>query len=112
MNKRVAFDLGRGITITSPDGEPLPPSVLSSGERQLLLLFCNTITAREHASIFIIDEPEISLNVKWQRRLLGALLSLVRGTPVQFLVATHSIELLARYKRNVVRLQSGQDDAA
>lgn len=111
-NKYVSFDLSRGLLIRLKTGEPLAPAMLSSGERQLLLLFCNTVTARQQASIFIIDEPEISLNVKWQRRLLRALLSLVRGTPVQFLVATHSIELLAQYRRNVVRLQPADSDAS
>lgn len=105
VNKRVTFDIRRGLFINSADGTGLAPGMLSSGERQLLLLFCNTITARQQASILIIDEPEISLNVKWQRRLLASLLSLVRGTQVQFLVATHSIELLTQYRHSVARLQ-------
>jgi energy-coupling factor transporter ATP-binding protein EcfA2 len=112
INKRLTFDLRRGLFISSAGGDRLTPAMLSSGERQLLLLFCNTITARQQASIFIIDEPEISLNVKWQRRLLASLLKLVRGTQVQFLIATHSIEVLAQYRGSVARLQpTGADDA-
>jgi len=102
--KRVTFDLREGLRIIQPDGTRLSPRALSSGEQQLLLLFCNTVLARAQATIFIIDEPELSLNVKWQRRLIDALLQLVVGTPVQFMLATHSIELLAKYKEGVVRL--------
>jgi energy-coupling factor transporter ATP-binding protein EcfA2 len=105
-NKRVDFSLTAGITIRSSSGQNLFPAMLSSGEKQLLLLFCNTIAARQSRSIFIIDEPEISLNVKWQRRLLDALLRLVGGTELQFLIATHSIELLAQYSSHVIQLRN------
>ena len=50
------------------------------------------------------DEPEISLNVKWQRRLVRALLDCIRGSRVQLVFATHSIELLAQHKTNVIKL--------
>jgi energy-coupling factor transporter ATP-binding protein EcfA2 len=100
-NKRLTFSLRRGPTVTTPQGGILPASVLSSGERQLLLLFCNILVAKDQNSIFIIDEPELSLNVKWQRNLVRTLLDFTRGSHVQFLLATHSIELLARHKDHV-----------
>jgi energy-coupling factor transporter ATP-binding protein EcfA2 len=102
--KHVDFDLNQGLRILQPDGTRLSPGALSSGEQQLLLLFCNTVRARAQATIFIIDEPELSLNVKWQRRLIDSLLQLVSGSAVQFILATHSIELLARHRHAVVRL--------
>lgn len=108
-NKRVSFELSRGFRIEAANGDPLRPSMLSSGEKQLLLLFCNTIVARRHASIFIIDEPEISLNVKWQRKLLTALIGLIRGTQVQFVIATHSIELLSQFQHHVLALQNSSN---
>jgi predicted ATPase len=66
---------------------------------------CNTLAAREAATIVIIDEPEISLNVKWQRRLVQALLDCVTGSNAQLIFATHSIELLAKHKSQVVKLE-------
>ena len=56
------------------------------------------------ATIFIIDEPEISLNVKWQRQLIHALLELTKGSQVQFILATHSMELLSQYMGHVIKL--------
>ena len=79
--------------------------MLSSGEKQLLLLFINTITATDQATIFIIDEPEISLNIKWQRMLLKTLLKFSARNYVQFIIATHSIELLAPNSTNVIKLE-------
>lgn len=103
-NKSVSYDLRKGIQIHSRNGDKLNSNNLSSGERQLVLLFCNTITARETTSVFIIDEPEISLNVKWQRKLLKSLLLCTEDSPVQFVIATHSMELLAQYRSHVLRL--------
>ncbi len=108
--KELKFSIGTtkedGIKIYSTynDKEELDPSRLSSGEKQLLLLFCNTITAREQASIFIIDEPELSLNVVWQRDLIDALLAFSKGSSIQFILASHSIELLTQYDENVCDL--------
>ncbi len=110
--KGISYDLANGLTITSANGQRLSAAQLSSGERQLLLLLVHVLMARRQATIFLIDEPEISLNVKWQRNLLDTLLGLVRGAPVQFILATHSLELLARHRQYVHRLHSGQSDDA
>lgn len=104
-DKTLRFSARRdGISIHAKDNETLEPSELSSGERQLLLLLCNTLIAREHSRLFIIDEPEISLNVTWQRQLLDVLLDLTAGTDLQFLVATHSIEMVAGHRESLARL--------
>jgi energy-coupling factor transporter ATP-binding protein EcfA2 len=103
--KQLHYEIHDGFRISTDDGKPLQPQMLSSGERHLLLLFCNTVQALERPSIFIIDEPEISLNIKWQRRLLSALLECAGDNPVQYLFATHSFELLGRYRNNVIKLE-------
>lgn len=104
-DKDVYFNVGDGLSILVKNGQNLAPEKLSSGEKQLLLLLCNTLTARDSATVFIIDEPEISLNIKWQRNLIRALLACTKGSQVQFLLATHSIELLSRYRSSVVKLE-------
>jgi len=104
-DKKIELHVRNGLNIATENGQEISPESLSSGEKQLLLLLCNTLTARDKATIFIIDEPEISLNIKWQRQLIHVLLDFTKGSLVQFLLATHSIELLAQYRRNVVKLQ-------
>ncbi|WP_173046750.1 AAA family ATPase [Nitrospira sp. KM1] len=105
-NKQIAFSLQEGLSIISADDSKLHFTMLSSGEKQLLLLFCNTLLARDKSAVFIIDEPELSLNVKWQRRLLKALLECIQGSNIQFLLATHSLEILALHRKNVAKLIS------
>ncbi|GAA4328312.1 hypothetical protein GCM10023178_41120 [Actinomadura luteofluorescens] len=99
-DKKVTYSPARGLRIQTIERRPttLSPGQLSSGERQLMLLFCNAFLARETTGLFLIDEPELSLNVKWQRRLVEALLELVHGSNVQFILATHSIEIVTRHR--------------
>lgn len=69
----------------------IPISRLSSGEKQLLSILINTLTAGESA--VLIDEPELSMHPDWQMSLLG---SMRRINPsAQIIVATHSPDLAA-----------------
>ncbi len=104
--KNISFNLRDGITIQSKSGEQLNPNALSSGEKQLLLLFCNVLGAADQPSVFLIDEPELSLNVKWQRKLVDALLECTQQSRTQFILATHSLELLTQHNDNVLQLTS------
>lgn len=107
-DKQLSFKVSTGFNIHNRVNTRLEPSMLSSGEQQLLLLFCYVLSARDKPSIFMIDEPEISLNVKWQRKLLQSLLEVTEGSSVQFIFASHSMELLAQHTERVVKLRSAK----
>lgn len=69
-------------------GDALPFANLSSGEKQIVSLFTHIYLGTEKKLLMIIDEPELSLSVDWQRRLLPDILASGR---CQFLAAvTHS----------------------
>lgn len=61
---------------------------LSSGERHLLSLLTLFLILGRNRNFFLIDEPEISLNIKWQRQLLPLLSKL--SPQSQIIAATHS----------------------
>ena len=103
-DKQIELDITKGVSIRVPSGE-LDPTLLSSGEQHLLLLFLNVFASSEESRLFIIDEPELSLNVKWQRQLVDSLLELTDNSECQFLLATHSIELLSKHSDYVVKLR-------
>jgi energy-coupling factor transporter ATP-binding protein EcfA2 len=108
-HKSVSVDLAHGLQIHADTGQVLEPTLLSSGEKQLLLLFCNAISSRHDKTVLMIDEPEISLNVRWQRELIPALLTCMSGTGFQLILATHSVELLAQYRDCVTPLDNLQE---
>lgn len=103
-DKKVKFQVSQGFSIENTLESPLDWTNLSSGEQQLLLLFCYVLTGRDRPCVFMIDEPEISLNVKWQRQLIKALLDITEGSEIQFIFASHSMELLAQHRDRVVKL--------
>ena len=105
-DKSMFFNLSQGFSFRNKNNEVLVPGQLSSGEQQLLLLFCYVLVARDTPSIFMIDEPEISLNIKWQRQLIQALLDITSDSRIQFIFASHSLELLSQHRNRVVKLMS------
>lgn len=106
VDKKVEFVIGHGFVVRNRAGKVLEPRQLSSGEQQLLMLCCRVVVARSRPSVFMIDEPEISLNIRWQRRLIQSLLDLTAGSSVQFVLASHSIELIAPHADVVCNLES------
>lgn len=103
-DKSITYKLSQGFSIHNRLGNHLTAAQLSSGEQQLLLLFCYVLTARDNPSVFMIDEPEISLNIKWQRQLIQSLLDITEGATIQFIFASHSMELLSQHRARVVKL--------
>jgi len=78
---------------------------LSSGERQIVTLIYAT-TRMSQQDVVLVDEPEISLNVDWQRKLLP---EMVRQMPSkQLIVCTHSPIIGAKYRDRMVELRSSQ----
>src|SRR5215218_1298869 len=105
QQKSVAFRISSGThIIDDATGDPLVPVELSSGEKQILLLLANLVAMRESTALFIIDEPELSLNPEWQRSLIPALLAVTDGSGMQLVAATHSIEIMALYRERMRRL--------
>lgn len=103
--KWVSYRVGEGLRIFSPRDQLLRPWELSSGEKHLLLILTCAILAGSHRTLFIIDEPEISLNTSWQRDLGSALLAVSKNSASQFLLASHSVSLITPYRDRVLRLE-------
>lgn len=70
------------------DGQRHELKDLSSGERHLLSFLTLFLILGRDRNIFLIDEPEISMSIKWQRKLLGLLSEF--SPQAQIIVATHS----------------------
>jgi len=68
---------------------------LSSGEKQILVVLTHLAFLAVDESIFIIDEPELSLHITWQRHFIDAIREL-RGAHCQIVLATHAPEIAGR----------------
>ncbi len=111
-NKELFFDESTGKLVFStktPDTRRSPKSVacLSSGERQILVLFTFLAFVSNPKGVFIVDEPELSLHPKWQSEFMDAFLKL-RPEGTQLLLATHSPDIVGKYKSNCVALRGSR----
>jgi predicted ATPase len=70
---------------------------LSSGEQQILILFSYIAFNSQDGRIFIIDEPELSLHIKWQEDFLEKL-DKITPKSTQLILATHSPILAGKRK--------------
>jgi predicted ATPase len=64
---------------------------LSSGEKHLLQILVAALGAEDSA--MLIDEPELSMHIDWQRELVKNIRSL--NPSCQLILATHSPEIMA-----------------
>jgi predicted ATPase len=81
---------------------PVDLEFLSSGEKQLLILIAHARFGSSKRSAFVVDEPEVSLHMRWQEMLVDALLK--GGKNNQFIFATHSPEIVGYHTNNCIRL--------
>ena len=68
--------------------ERLSTDLLSSGEKQLLLILLRVFLMENKEAYVLIDEPENSLDIEWQYELLNDLVEL--NPNAQFFITTHS----------------------
>ena len=89
------------LSSLSPPSE-LDSHLLSSGEKQILILLTEALLTVNEPVVYIADEPELSLHVTWQEKLLESLVTL--GGQKQIIVATHSPDIVGKFRDNVITL--------
>ncbi len=102
QRKTLSVDSGNRLFVTTQSGKKLSPKDLSSGEKQLLILLGETLLQRGAPYIFIADEPELSLHVEWQSRLVKSLRQL--NPQAQTIFATHSPDIVGPFSEFVIEM--------
>lgn len=69
-------------------GETLVPYQLSSGEKQILAILLTLLVEDNLPYVLFMDEPEVSLHIEWQKRLIDLCIEL--NPNVQIILTTHS----------------------
>ena len=87
-------DTGKKIVRTENEirfsqiGETLVPYQLSSGEKQMLAILLTVLVEDNQHYVLFMDEPEVSLHIEWQKRLIDLCVEL--NPNVQIILTTHS----------------------
>ena len=78
----------------SDDGSDIDLEMLSSGEQHELVLLYDLLFETAKNSLIMIDEPELSLHVAWQRQMLSDLQDMACLSDFHVLLATHSPQII------------------
>jgi predicted ATP-dependent endonuclease of OLD family len=99
------FSRGKSIVLTNnelqvllEDGKSISLANLSSGEKHLIKIFLSAMTADHNA--ILIDEPELSMHIDWQRTFVRTVQSL--NPDCQIIGASHSPEIMADVSDNCI----------
>ena len=81
----------------------VPLYKLSSGEKQLIILLLHTLLQRGQKGVYITDEPELSLHMIWQEKIISALHQL--NPNIQLVFATHSPDIVSEHETKIIQME-------
>jgi predicted ATP-binding protein involved in virulence len=108
--KQLTLDRNQGFVFVSSDRNTISVESLSSGEQHELVLLFQLLFKVEQNSLILIDEPELSLHVAWQRRFLDDLQEITALGQFDVLIATHSPQIIGDKQDWMVALESPSDE--
>jgi predicted ATP-dependent endonuclease of OLD family len=108
-SKTIHFDERNRPRIRISEAESLEIGALSSGEKQLFILLGEALLQEKRPVVFISDEPELSLHVKWQSSLFKNVVEL--NPACQIISATHSPDIVGAFQDRVIQIEECFVDA-
>ncbi len=106
-DKVLSIDKEKGFVFTSvKNNSNVPNRSLSSGEQHELVLAYDLLFNVKQNSLVLIDEPELSLHVTWQRKFLEDIAKISKLADLDFLVATHAPGII--HGRNELMVPLGE----
>ena len=92
--KKVCISMEKGFSVIDKDGNKIALSDLSSGEKEVLVLFFRLLFDVKDNSLLLIDEPEISLHIAWQRMFAKDIKKIMELKNLKVIIATHSVQIV------------------
>ena len=96
--KTLQISSGKGFSFyQNKTLQPLSLTDLSSGEQHEVVLLYELLFKTAPNTLILIDEPEISLHVIWQKAFIDDLKKISKLKKISFLVSTHSPQIINNY---------------
>lgn len=102
--KFVKVDKSVGFIVRRSSEVIVPLDKLSSGEQHQLVLFFELLFELKENALILIDEPELSLHISWQKKFISDLERIISLNNFDVLLATHSPQLVGEWEHLVVEL--------
>lgn len=105
--KEVRVDQNNGFGFYTSEDQPLKLTQLSSGEQHQVVLLYELIFKTKPNLLVLIDEPEISLHIAWQKEFLKDLKAIIELHNMPVVIATHSPQIIDDNWHLTVDLEEG-----
>lgn len=92
--KKIKINSEAGFSFETEKNRALKLTQLSSGEQHQVVLLYELIFKTEQNVLVLIDEPEISLHVAWQKEFLKDLQEIINIQNMPVVIATHSPQII------------------
>ncbi|MDI9878980.1 AAA family ATPase [Flectobacillus longus] len=92
--KTIKIDRKKGFVFITNKGKELKLTELSSGEQHEVVMLYELIFKTTLNTLVLIDEPELSLHVTWQKGFLNDILQIMKLQKMQVIIATHSPQII------------------
>lgn len=104
--KHIEISKEKGLVVKADNDEnkSISLSKLSSGEKQEIVLFYDLIFGSDDKVLLLIDEPEISLHIIWQKTFMNDLIKVIKYNKIDVIVATHSPQIISNHWEQQVDL--------
>jgi len=103
QRKKIIITERNELQVETQSGKIFPLSHLSSGEKQLLIILGQCLLQENQNHVFIADEPELSLHIEWQEKLVSNLKNL--NPNAQIIFATHSPDIVSNFSNSVINIE-------
>ncbi len=104
QRKKLIFSERNELLIETESGKKFPLQHLSSGEKQLIIILGESLLQQSTPHVYIADEPELSLHVAWQEKLVSSLKAINPNSQIVF--ATHSPDIVSSYANSVIKIEN------
>jgi len=92
--KTIRIDKEKGFYFKTTKSKELELNQLSSGEQHEVVILYELIFKATQNTLVLIDEPEISLHITWQKEFLNDLLRIIKIQNIQVIIATHAPSII------------------
>jgi predicted ATP-binding protein involved in virulence len=106
--KTIEIDKDKGFIFKANNDSILKLTELSSGEQHEVVLLFELIFKATENSLVLIDEPEISLHVVWQKEFLNDIKEIIKLQNIDIVIATHSPQIINDRWDLTVNLEASQ----
>jgi predicted ATPase len=103
QRKEIFINERNEILVRTQSGKEFFLVNLSSGEKQLLIILGQSLLQENSNHIYIADEPELSLHVEWQEKLVSSLKNVNSNSQIIF--ATHSPDIVGSFSNSIIKVE-------